>query len=1218
MKLVSAHLFALLLSMTPSVRGNVTVVINEFMASNGAAVADPQGEYDDWIEVYNAGAATVDLGGMYLTDDLLDKTRWPFPSPTYLGPGDYLLVWADEDVLDPPDGLHANFKLAAGGEQIGLYGADGVTLVDSVSFGAQSEDVSYGRFANGTGNWYLMGDPTPGAANTAAMAEDVFFSRLGGVTTNGFTLKLSTRSDTGEIRYTTDGSIPTASSTLYHDASGIAIDNAASRRIRARAFQPGLAPGPVRTEAYLAISPALQRFDSNLPIVLIDTFGQAMPSAWYDGSQVIHVDPIATYAVLMDTNNATGRAAVTDEPDFAGRTGMNVRGQSTAELDKKPYKLETWDEDDRDKRVPLLGFPPDSDWVLHNPHTDKTFMRNVLVYQWSNDMGHYAPRTRFIELFMNEDGGPIGGPGSTDYQGVYVLMEKIKRGAARADIEELRPTDATEPDVTGGYIIRHDKNRPEAEFWTWAGRWFYVEPSDVEITTPQKEYIEDYIEAFETVLQGGGFADPVNGYAKYIDVESFIDHDFCSEITREVDAYTFSTYVTKDRGGKLVMAPEWDYNWSMGNNDYSGWGLTLHHTGGWHREGGGWEYRWHARLMEDPEYLLNYADRWFHLRETVLSDAGIAQTMDAHYALLNAEAAGRNFSRWDILNAFVGFYWVWPPVPNFYYGGNPAIPCSAADHTYGMQVEWLKNWLTGGGTPSGSCAAEAYAPQYADRLGWIDEHMDDRTGAGAPPAFFVNGSPADTGGTISVPGTLTMTGSAGTIYYTLDGTDPRQAFTGQAAGTPYAGGITLSTTVDVRARIRNGAGWSAMNRAVFADDRPLNSLRITEIMYHPENPGEEYIELKNIGATPISLNLCAFTDGIAFTFPDMTLAAGQHILVVENQAAFEARYGPGHTLAGEFNIGSALDNSGEELVLRDAAGREIHDFDYRDWYPVSDGRGASLCILDPAGADPARWDQKAGWQASSAHGGSPGAADPAHVVADGSMVINEALTHTDQAGGDWIELHNTTGTSIDIGDWFLSDSIDDLKKYQIAPGTSVAGGGYIVFNQEAHFGVASTDPGKRTGFGLSELGESVFLSSGSGTNLSGGFSVGETFGAAAKEVTFGRHVKSAASGHDIDFVPMALRRWERPTRRPWSRPWSSRRSCTILPCIPMKWVNTSSCSTAAAARSFCMTRPILRTPGSSPRASTTPFRPAFRFPAEPTFLWSVPIPMCSGMFTAYR
>ncbi len=1088
---------------------NAALVINEFMASNGTTVTDPQGHYDDWIELYNTGPGTVDLGGMYLTDDLLNPTKWQIPTGTFLGQGGYLLIWADENVLANTNGLHASFKLSAGGEAIGIFDTNGVTLVDSITFGPQTTDVSYGRFPNGGSDWYFMTPASPNAANITAQSEAVYFSRLSGIITNSFTLKLSTKSNAGQIRYTTNGTIPTASSTLYNDASGIAINNSSSRRIRARAFQSGLAPGPVRTEAYLAVSSALRTFTSNLPLLIIDTFGQPLPPSWVSNNMVFHPAPIATYAAVIDTNTVTGRAAVTDRPDFAGRTGMRERGQSTAFFPKNPYKLETWDEADADKSVSFLGLPSDSDWVLHNPYAEKTFMRNVLVYKWSNDMGHYASRTKFIEVFVNEDGGQIGGPATTDYLGVYVLMEDIKRSKDRVDIEELLPTDTAEPAITGGYVIKHDKDRPEINFSTWAGRWFYVEPSDTEINTPQKNYIKNYIQQFETVLQSSSFTNPVTGYANYIDVESFIDHDFCMEITRDVDPYRFSTYVTKDRGGKLVMAPEWDYNWTMGNNDYSNYNLEYHHAIGWFfNEADDLfpEYNWHNRLKADPEYLRKYSDRWFHLREQVLSDATIVQTINTNFTLLNAEAAGRNFSRWNILNTEIH--------PNFYFGGGPGCPT----HTYSMEVEFLKNWLTGQGTPSGACDNFYYASTYSDRLGWMDVNMGTLTAAAAPPTFFINGSPANTGAPIAIPSTLTITGSIGTIYYTLDGTDPRQAFTGTAVGTVYSGGIPLNKTANVRARIKNGSSWSAMNQAGFADNRVQNSLRITELMFHPQNPGEEFVELKNIGATAINLYLCKFTDGIEFTFPDITLAAGQHVLVVENLATFQARYGNGHNIAGVFTLGSALSNSGEEIVLRDAAGREIQDFDYSDWYPIADGRGASLCIIDPANTNLTLWNQKSGWQASSTIYGSPGAANPTNVVGNGSVVINEVLTHTDATGGDWIELHNPTGAPINIGGWFLSDSSDDLKKYQIASGTSIPAGGYIVFTQDANFGATATDPGKLTGFGLSELGEEVFLSSGSGGNLSGGFSISESFGAAAREVTFGRHIKSAAAGYGVDFV----------------------------------------------------------------------------------------------------
>ncbi|MBN2704501.1 MAG: CotH kinase family protein, partial [Pontiellaceae bacterium] len=389
------------------------------MASNKATLADPQGDFDDWIEIYNTGPGAIDLSGMYLTDDLRTPTKWQIPWGTFIEQGNYLLIWADEDVLD--SGLHANFKLSAGGEEIGLYSVDGMTLLDSISFHDQVDDVSYGRFPNGESSWLFMNSPSPNAANRSAQSEEVYFSRMSGIMTDSFTLKLSTESDTAQIRYTTDGLEPTASSMLYNDGTGIFISNSQSIRIRARAFQSGLAPGPVRTEAYLAVSPELQHFDSNLPIIIIDTFGSELPLSWWDEDlqAIVHPDLTAIHAHFIDTNRITGRAAITDEPDYSGRVGIRERGQSSQNAPKKPYKLEIWNEENQDQDVSLFNLPSDSDWVLNNVYTDKSFMRNVLIYQWSNDMGHYASRTKFVEVFFNEDGGQIGGPDSADYRGIY-------------------------------------------------------------------------------------------------------------------------------------------------------------------------------------------------------------------------------------------------------------------------------------------------------------------------------------------------------------------------------------------------------------------------------------------------------------------------------------------------------------------------------------------------------------------------------------------------------------------------------------------------------------------------------------------------------------------------------------------------------------------------------------------------------------------------------
>ncbi len=149
------------------------VVINELMASNTSTIADPQSDYDDWIELLNVSDQVVDLSGMYLSDNPAKPLKWRFPDGVRLDPGEYLLVWADEDGGDEP-GLHANFKLSRRGETVWLYDIEerGNQLLDSISFGAQYEDVSFGRHPDGFGPPQVLSAPTPLGLNAAPAATD--------------------------------------------------------------------------------------------------------------------------------------------------------------------------------------------------------------------------------------------------------------------------------------------------------------------------------------------------------------------------------------------------------------------------------------------------------------------------------------------------------------------------------------------------------------------------------------------------------------------------------------------------------------------------------------------------------------------------------------------------------------------------------------------------------------------------------------------------------------------------------------------------------------------------------------------------------------------------------------------------------------------------------------------------------------------------------------
>lgn len=362
---------------------------------------------------------------------------------------------------------------------------------------------------------------------------------------------------------------------------------------------------------------------------------------------------------------------------------------------------------------------------------------------------------------------------------------------------------------------------------------------------------------------------------------------------------------------------------------------------------------------------------------------------------------------------------------------------------------------------------------------------------------------------------LDLNGGSTPILYTTGGADPRNpGGAPNPAALTYSGPVPLHMSVLLKARAFVGGQWSALSEAVFAIGPVHDGLRITEIMYHPANPNEEYIELTNIGSEPLNLNCVRFTDGVDFVFPPISLATGDYAVVVRDRAAFEARYGTDVTIAGQFD--GALNNAGERITLVDAAGATIHDFSFDDaWYDITDGPGFSLTVRD-ARAPLAAWGEKAGWRPSAAAGGSPGYDDSAMVPALGAVVINEVLAHSNLDASDWIELHNTTDAAINIGGWFLSDSAGDLTKYEIAEGVSIPAGGYLVFYEDQHFGNAA-DPGCHRPFALSENGGMVCLTSGKDGVMTG-YTDQEDFGASEADVSFGRHQKSTQT---FNFVAMS-------------------------------------------------------------------------------------------------
>ncbi|MBA7476869.1 hypothetical protein ES707_12265 [subsurface metagenome] len=392
------------------------------------------------------------------------------------------------------------------------------------------------------------------------------------------------------------------------------------------------------SHTYIALANDVQSFSSDLPIVIVDTNRQNINYGVYKRVSSVFID--------IDVD---GRAHITDPADFAGRGGIKTRGRSTAGAPKHSYGLEIWDEDDRDKDVSIFGLPAESDWILYAPYNfDRALINNAFMFELSNQVGRYAVRTRFVEMYLNTGSGKVS---SDDYFGIYIFMEKIKRGDERVNVEKLKPWDSTEPKITGGYMLKIDRpDSGDSGFRTSRGNptygdgtLCYVNPKEVEITAAQSAWIRGYLDDFEDALYGTSFTDVQIGYARFINAASFIDHNLLNMLAMNVDALRLSTHLHKTRNGKLEMGPLWDFDRSLDSTDGRD-----NNPESWHGTGDGTDYLnyiWWDRLFEDPDFRQKYIDRWFELRRGQFSTENINTLIDSMADEL-MEAQVRNFNRW--------------------------------------------------------------------------------------------------------------------------------------------------------------------------------------------------------------------------------------------------------------------------------------------------------------------------------------------------------------------------------------------------------------------------------------------------------------------------------------------------------------------------------------------------------------------------------------------
>ena len=708
------------------------------------------------------------------------------------------------------------------------------------------------------------------------------------------------RHDNPQVRiyYTLDGSPPTERSVLYQEP----IVLSSSAEIHARAYLDGALASPIETRLFLAAMSETLSFSSDLPIVVVDTL-RAGISASGRTPALMHV-----YDLQED-----GRARLDQTPVFQGLSSLKVRGSSTEGRPKKAFSVEIQDVHGNDRDVSLLGMPEESDWILYAPYNfDRALMRNPLVYELSRSIGRYAVRTRFCEVYVNQRGRPLS---ATSYVGVYVLMEKIKRGQDRVDMDKVLQRHTALPEVSGGYMLKIDRLDPGDSGFTGGSQALaFVEPKESEVTSAQRSFLVNYLNNMNRSLRNRDYTAATPAYDRYVDEAAWIDFHILNEFTKNPDGFRLSTYMYLPRDGRLTFGPVWDFDRTMGCDDDN----RAANPAGW---SGVHRYGWWSQLFRNPNFEQAYIDRWQFLREGVFSTENLHAIIDRMAEELS-ESSERNFQKWPLLRSV---------------------------SAWRTEVRQLKNWVR-------------------DRAKWMDGQYL------APPRWDTQPGPVPEDGFVRFQSDgndlyVTMDGTdprlpGGGVAPSAQALSSRRAV------------VEVDQPLRLMARSYDNGRWSGLLKGYFVLPEPA-SLILSEIMYHPSDAAWvntpwkeedlEYLEIFNQGDRSIQLDGLALTQGVTFTFPSRELLPGQAVVVASNPEALRESFPQiADAILGPF--AGRLANNGETLTLLDGAGRVLDEVSYEDeepWPAAADGDGFSLVRMRSDGAEPTAW------MASVESGGNP-------------------------------------------------------------------------------------------------------------------------------------------------------------------------------------------------------------------------------------------------------
>jgi hypothetical protein len=1127
-----------------SAQAEVPVVINELMASNNKFIQDPQGQYADWIEIYNYGSNTINIGGMYLSDDSSNPTKWQFPDGTTMEAREHLIIWADEDIGD--DGLHANFKLTAGGEELCIFDRDGVTLIDSITYPGQTADISYGRYPDASDQWRFFDLPSPGQNNEEGfmgIVADTKFSHDRGFYDTSFFVTISTETEGATIYYTLDGSDPLLQNLRGEPQGAIytgPILISGTKPLRAGASKPRWKSTNVDTQTYIFLDDVIEQ--PNNPPGLPTYWGSTRAN--YEMDPDVVNDPAYASTIKNDLQTIPSVSVVLDNDDIFGsqrgiyanasERGINWEREASIEwidpvkgdnfqvnaglrmhggvgrtngikkslriLFKNEYgpsqlKYPLFEDTDIESFDSLVlraswnySYFGDSTYCEGIGTEHAQYLRDQFARDTVRDMGGLTSYGRHVHLYINGL-----------YWGLYILAERPDDGFAsnhlggdKEDYEVLKASNGSPLDIVSG-----DRN------------------------------------AWNTMLnmaaQNLSSAASYESIQRYLDVPAMIDYllmvyyvgsrDAPVLLCNDSNPRNYYVLRRKEPSGPFIFLP-WDVEWSLewpdwwranrveivgsanphyllnrlnANSDFrmlladhihrhffNDGALTpaksidryLFRANDIDRAIVGESARWgdsirSRPLTRDVEWVAE-RDRmvyeYFSIRTDIVLDqlrqAGFYPSVAAPEFNINGQSKHGGYIKSNdtlSLDTAEGITWYTldgtdPRLPDTTTQPSNQttlvsenalkrvlVPTGSISETWKTNINYNdSSWLTGSGGVGYDTGSEyrdffdidLYDRMYQDqtscyiripfnftqdmsqfgimtlRIRYDDGFVAYLNGVEIARRNF-SGTPAwnssadtthddsaaiifedinvssnldalHTGDNILAIHGLnqSLTSSDFLISCELVLTKNSQTVPSGISETAiqYNGAFQLACSTNVKARTLDDNTWSALNEATYAVGPVAESLRITEIMYHPQGqaePNEEFIELTNIGAETINLNLVKFTNGIDFTFPSVELAPGEYVVVVQDIEAFEARYGTQINIAGQYD--GRLDNAGERVQLGDAIGQIVLNFSYKDgWYDGTDGQGFSLVIIDPFNTDPADWGDKDFWRAGTNIGGSPG------------------------------------------------------------------------------------------------------------------------------------------------------------------------------------------------------------------------------------------------------